>query len=161
MPYLCVTMNMPLMLRTDIFRASVILPVILLLHCTKNKAGTNTILYDKPLSEIQSFINGKWDLRYEHGGIATMTIQLTNVSWEFSNGIRVTENYHGQIIADTVISWARATGLFINGDSTYLMQFPDEQGVPWVYVIDGIYNDTLVLHDNAVDGFFYHFTRSK
>ena len=140
---------------------SVIVLGILALHCKKSTQDLNITLYDKPLSVIQSHINGKWALRYEHGGLALQTIQQSDFIWEFSTGSRVTEYYHGGIIADTVISWVLNAGLLKNGDSTYLMQFPDKQGVPWVCVIDGIYNDTLVLHDNAVDGFYCHFTRSN
>jgi hypothetical protein len=148
------------MSKAGIFRVSVILLAILLLHCKKSTPGLNITLYNKPLSVIESYINGKWDLRYVHGGFALQTIQQSDYFWELTTGNRITENVHGVITADTVINWVRDAGQLINGDSTYLMEFSDKQTLPRVYVVDGIFNDTLVLHDNAVDGFYYHFTRS-
>jgi len=41
------------------------------------------------------------------------------------------------------------------------MAIKDIQGVPWVYVIEQIYNDTLIYHDNSSDAIFYHFIKSK
>jgi len=144
-----------------LFSALPILLVGLIEQCKKNTQHLNITLHDKPLSVIQSYIQGKWELRYEHGGISTQTIPQTNFFWEFSTKNRVTEYYHGAIIADTSINWVRDLGLFIAPDSTFVMNFFDKQGVPWVYIVDGIYNDTLLLHDNAVDGFYYHFTKSN
>jgi hypothetical protein len=85
------------MSKTGISRLSVIALAIVLLHCKKSTPGLTITLYDKPLSIIQSHINGKWNLRYVHGGLSTRTIQQSDVTWEFSPGNRVTENYHGEI----------------------------------------------------------------
>ena len=40
------------------------------------------------------------------------------------------------------------------------MEFTNKQFLPHVYVVDGIFNDTLMLHDNSADGYYFHFTRS-
>jgi hypothetical protein len=149
------------MSKTGIFRSSVILLAILLPHCKKSTPGLNITLYDKPLSVIESYINGKWNLRYLQGGLALQTIQQSDYFWEFRNGNRIKVNVYDVTITDTVINWVRDAGLLINGDSTYLLELPDNRTLPGVYVVDGIFNDTLVLHDNAVDGFYYHFTRSN
>jgi len=41
------------------------------------------------------------------------------------------------------------------------MTFFDKEQVPWGYVVDGIFNDTLVIHDNAYDGMYYYFAKVK
>jgi hypothetical protein len=149
------------MRKIGLSQASALLMAILLMYCKKSSEHLNITLHDKPLSVIQSYIQGQWELRYMKGGIATQTIQQTNYFWQFGSKDRLTETDQGTITADTTITWKRDLGLFIGTDSTYLMNFFDKQGVPWVYVVDGIYNDTLLLHDNAVDGYFYHFTKSN
>jgi len=153
--------KIPEMSKTGISLLSVIALASVLLHCKKITPGLTITLYDKPLSVIESHINGKWNLRYLHGGLSTQTIQLSDVTWAFGTGDRITEIYHGTTISDTVINWMRDAGQLIGVDSTYLMDFTDKQFLPRVYVVDGIFNDSLVLHDNAVDGFYYHFTRSN
>ncbi|MEJ7682413.1 MAG: hypothetical protein WKG06_32085 [Segetibacter sp.] len=63
---------------------------------------------------------------------------------------------------DAPINWVRDEGLNIGpNNSTYIIRFLDKEEVPWNYVVDGIFNDTLVIHDNAYDGMYYHFTRVK
>src|ERR1700730_15894379 len=148
------------MRKNGLSQASALLMALLLMYCKKSSEHLNITLHDKPVSVIQSYMQGKWELRYMKGGFATQTIQQTDFFWEFGSDYRITEKYHGTIIVDTTITWVRDLGLFIGTDSTYLMNFFDKRGVPWVYTVDGIYNATLLLHDNAGDGFYYHFTQS-
>ena len=42
----------------------------------------NIVLYDKPLSVIRQHIQGKWQLIYGKGGIATNTQYYYNNFWE-------------------------------------------------------------------------------
>ena len=51
--------------------------------------------------------------------------------------------------------------MYLNGDSTYIMTFVDKYEAPSSYVIDRIYYDTLIYHDNSDDPMFYSCTRSK
>lgn len=128
--------------------------------CKKSHTPINITLYDKPLSVIQQNIQGKWKLIYGKGGIATVTQYYHDNFWEF-NDDRIKIASSGSIVADTTINWDYNIGTYTNGDSTFLLNFYDKVNVPWVYVVERIYNDTLILHDNSSDAFFYHFIKSN
>lgn len=86
----------------------------------------------------------------------------TNFFWTFTSTNRVTQSYHDIVIVDASIEWVRDKGLFIGpNDSTYIMRFVDKEGLPWNYVVEGISDDTLLIHDNAYDTMYYHFTKVK
>lgn len=126
---------------------------------TGNTALTIT-LYNKPLDTIQSYIRGRWKCHYGKGGIAANMVQYyNNYYWTFTSNNRVEQTYNGIVVTDTTIKWIRARGSYTNSDSTFIMSFYDKQNVPWVYVVDGFVNDTLVLHNNYADAVFYHFTK--
>ncbi len=126
---------------------------------TPQKATLNIILYDTSLSVIQQYIQGKWELIYGKGGIAANTIQYYHDNfWEFNNDrIKIIDS--GNTVADTTIRWIFDRGAFTNGDSTYVMNFHDKLGYVYDYVVDQIYNDTLILHEQASDAVFYHFIK--
>lgn len=127
-----------------------------------NHIVTNIILYNKPLDTIQFYIQGKWECHYGKGGIAANNIQYYhNYYWSFGSNNRLIQSYNGATTTDTAINWIKELGTYTNGDSTFIMSFHDKQNVPWVYVVDGIYNDTLILHNNYSDAIFYHFTKSN
>lgn len=128
--------------------------------CKKDGSKVNITLHDKQLSTIQSYIIGKWDLKYEQGGFTALTFPQTNFFWTFTSANKVTKSYHDTIVADASITRVRDHGLFLGtNDLTYIMRFLDKEEVPWNYVVDGIFNDTLVIHDNAYDGMYYYFTK--
>lgn len=130
--------------------------------CKKDRSKVNITLYNKPLSTIKSYIVGKWDLKYEQGGISSLTFPQTNFFSTFTSDNRVTESYHDTIIVDASISWVRDIGSNIGlNNLTYVMRFRDKEEVPWNYVVDGIFNDTLVIHDNGSDAMYYHFAKVK
>jgi len=135
----------------------------LILSCHKDKfTPINITLYDKPLETIQHYIHGKWKLVYAKGGICSTCIDYcNNCSVEFTMDNKFISNTYAITSDTTTIQWIRDMGIYTNNDSTYLMTFKDKQGVPWVYVIERIYNDTLIYHDNSVDAMFYHFIKSK
>ncbi|RYE27375.1 MAG: hypothetical protein EOP45_01400 [Sphingobacteriaceae bacterium] len=131
-------------------------------QCKKDRSPTNIILYNKPLSVIQSNIQGTWKLQYVKGGFIANYIKSfhnDNVLWQFPSGKRVLENYNGQIYTDTIITWVKDLGVSTGQDSTFIMQFYDKRSYPYNYVVDGIYSDSLVLHDNAVDGQHFYFSK--
>lgn len=130
------------------------------IQCEKQTEHLNVTLYDKPLSVIQSYVQGRWKCHYGKGGIAANQIQhYDNYYWTFTSDNRVQQSYNGDLVTDTTVKWVKALGTYTNGDSTFIMSFSDKRGYPNVYVADRIVNDTLVLHDNSSDAVFYHFTK--
>ncbi len=129
-------------------------------QCKKERNDSTIILYNKPLTTIQSYIQGNWKLHYGKGGICGSCIQYYDSSfWKFTNNNEIKISYKGTIITDTIITWRRDLGTYTNGDSTFVMNFYDKQGYPSNFVVDRIFNDTLILHDNSSDAVFYHFTK--
>lgn len=124
---------------------------------------TNVILYDKPLETIQRYIQGKWKLVYSKGGFCgTCKYYYDNSFIEFTSNNRVlVPKYDGTYLTDTTIEWVRDIGTYTNNDSTFLMKFYDKYGNPNVYVIEQIYYDTLIYHDNSSDAMFYHYVKSN
>jgi len=131
--------------------------------CKKNQPTLNVILYDKPLSKIQSYIQGTWRLQYEKGGICSICVNNfanKNYFTQFGLNNKIKQTFDNNIITDTTIDWEKSWAYYINIDSTYNMNFYDKRGYPYNYVVDGIFNDTLKLHDNySVDAVYYYFTK--
>ena len=122
----------------------------------------NIVLYNQPLDTIQHYILGKWKFVYGKGGICGSCIHYCNNCYvEFTSDNKFISNTYAITSDSTIIHWVRDVGTYTNADSTYLMAIKDIQGVPWVYVIEQIYNDSLIYHDNSSDAIFYHFIKSK
>jgi hypothetical protein len=147
-----------------------IIPLSLILfycvmQCKKDApkdAPINIVLYNQPLKTIQHYIQGKWRLVYGKGGICgTCKFPCDNCFIEFTSSNKVISNSFVITSDTTSIHWTRDIGTYTNNDSTYLMHFWDKQGVPWVYVIQEVYYDTLIYHDNSSDAMFYHCVKSK
>ena len=147
-----------------------IIPLILILLCCfiqckkddKPVKPVNIVLYNQPLDTIQHYVLGKWKFVYGKGGICSTCIHYCNNCYvEFTSDNKFISNTYTITSDTTIIHWVRDIGTYTNGDSTYLMTIKDIQGVPWVYVIEQIYNDTLIYHDNSSDAIFYHFIKSK
>ena len=131
-------------------------------QCKKDKGPLNITLYDKPLSTIQNYIQGKWKCHYGKGGIAANNIQYyNNLFWIITTTSKIQISNNGNITTDTTINWIKDVAPYTNGDSTFIMSFFDKLGYPANYVVDKIINDTLILHETAVDAVFYHFTKSN
>jgi len=130
------------------------------LQCKKDNSPLTITLYNKPLSTIKSYIKGNWKLHYGKGGIVANMIQYyNNTFWNFTPDNRIKASYDGVTTTDTTTNWVKDMGTYTNGDSTFILNFYDKQDVPWNYVVEQIYNDTLILHDNSSDAVFYHFTK--
>jgi hypothetical protein len=131
-------------------------------QCGKEKDPSNITLYNKSLSTIQRTIYGRWKLEYVKGGfIASYIRWFSNVSyvWQFNSGNRVKQIYNDTVLTDTSVVWKRDLGVYTGSDSTFIMMFYDKRGYPYNYVVDGIFNDSLQLHDNASDPVYYHFSK--
>ena len=143
-------------LQNLLFYIILIIFPLCVIECKKDTGGHQ-------FDAIQAFIQGKWKLEYVQGGIANVirSFHNENVTWQFYSGNRITVNYNGAIYTDTTISWSRSTnrGLGTGTDLAYIMSFY-ENGGNNIKVVDGIINDSLILHDNADDGQYYHFSKS-
>lgn len=132
-------------------------------ECKKDNSQLNITLYDKPLSVIQSSIQGKWKLEYEKGGICSICVSdfhNKNYLRQFTNDNRIVKSNNDTIITDTSINWIYETGTFPY-KLTYTINFNDKQNVPWVYNVYGKVNDSLILHDHSDDPVYYHFSKQN
>ena len=126
----------------------------------KPQQKANITLYDKPLAVIRANIMGKWKLQYEKGGFCGTCIyrNFQNFIWEFTSDNKFIQTYNDTLFVDSDIVWPRIK--YFDG-FTYLMSFHDLDGVPWNYIVKGIYNDTLVFSDYSSDPVSYYLTRSN
>lgn len=147
----------------NFLKAVYLFPLIILFcfaQCKKGRKPLNMTLYDKPLSVIRANIREKWQLRYGKGGIASNNVQqYNNCYFEFNVDDKIKIITDNIVFTDTLITWINEPGIYTNGTSTFTMNFNDKQGYPNVYIVDKIVNDTLVLHDYAVDAVYYYFTK--
>lgn len=131
-------------------------------QCKKEHTASTITLYNQPLKTIQSYIQGKWKLQYGKGGICSICVQYYDSSfWKFNYNNKIQISNNGSLNTDTTINWIKDVAPYTNGDSTFIMSFFDKLGYPANYVVDKIINDTLILHETAVDAVFYHFTKSN
>ena len=152
-------------MKNSLYTSFVIVPILIIFcfaQCKKEHNTLNITLYDKPLGTIQSYIQGKWQLHYGKGGICGNCIQYyNNRFWTITTTNKIQISNNGNLTTDTTINWIKDVGTYTNGDSTFIMSFFDNLGYPANYVVDKIINDTLILHENAADAVFYHFTKSN
>lgn len=131
---------------------------ILISACEKKYDRHNLILYDKPLSVIQSCIQGNWKVEYEKGGFCGRCVwNISDFYWYFGPGDVVKQTYRDTLITDGSIIWE--WGKPYNFDETYIMNFSDERGYPYLYVVYELKNDTLILADAGSDPMFYYLTK--
>ena len=122
----------------------------------------NISLHDKPLSFIQSHIKGNWKLHHESGGFCGSCVFFPNDS-SFNLFISLTPE---KIIArnaarttvDTTIVWSNVN---IFGDSTFIMNFHDKNGYPFILGAREIINDTLALYQPGPDGLYFYYTKTN
>jgi hypothetical protein len=116
----------------------------------------NNVLYDKPLEVIQKYILGKWKLAYAKGGIAYEKIYCDSCIIEFTSDNRYLFRYNDSpYLINVTINWRRGYSCAVR-DSTWLW---DYGGIS--YVIDRIYNDTLIYASEFADGYSYHLVKTK
>jgi hypothetical protein len=114
----------------------------------------NITLYDKPLSVIQQYTNGKWNLDYVIGGIAGHTyIDENNSYLIFSpDHITIGDDVRG-VIVDTNLVWKQIN---IFSDPVYSYTYP---GASQHYIVLQIQDDTLRIRDTFDDGYQYYYSR--
>ncbi len=134
--------------------------ILLVASCSNNsdRRKTNIQLYDKPLSIIKSHMEGKWQLHYIKGGFITNYVQqYDDCYWKFElNNADKLKTINGPISADTIIFWEAGQDNYAG--ETYIMNFYDKDNIPNSFIVDGIYNDTLMIHINSADAMFFYFT---
>lgn len=131
-------------------------------ECRKERQALTITLHDKPLATIQSYIHGKWRLQYAKGGFCGTCVWpgRQNQYILINEQTIVFGNDSAGIIHDTTIKWIRARDVF--SDSTFLLTYYYPRGAgpfPISYIVDGIYNDTLKLVENANDPLYYYYTK--
>lgn len=144
--------------------------VITAFGCKKDKTikpqyNSNITLYNKPLDVIKANILGKWQLiYYDFSWIPNSKHYYQDHYTEFtSNGNRRIDMVKDSVIMDAAITWLKAndgqaTGVPY-GTTTFVMSYHNKYGTPFDYVVDSIFNDTLILHFNAADGFSDYYVR--
>jgi hypothetical protein len=122
-------------------------------QCKKHEP-VNITLYNQPLEVIQKYIQGRWKFVYAKGGIAGNNVFYCDSCFVVftSDNRYLTQFNDGPYLKNRPITWERGS---YDGDSTWLMNFggPD-------YVIDKIYYDTLIYHENMADCSYYHLIKS-
>lgn len=115
----------------------------------------NITLYNQPADTIRKYIVGhRWQLQYSYGGI-------TGNDKNTADGIYYTFMQDGKMKVETPAntetnpySLEKKRDIF-TGDSTYVIT----GALQWK--VEGIFNDTLKLSDNYVDGYHYALIRAK
>jgi len=144
------------------FLLAILFASMLSISGCKKETPINIILYDKPLTTIKSYIHGKWNLIYGKGGICgTCVFPCDNCTVEFTTDDRFISKSFVVTTDTTKITWIKDVGMYLQGDSTYLMTFYAYPYFRDAYVIDKIYFDTLIYYDNASDPMFYYCVKSK
>ncbi len=112
-------------------------------------------LYDKPLDTIKKHITGqRWQLLYSTGGIAGDQVNKFDSTFYTltKSGKLITEK--DGIKEEAPYAWEEARDIFTGNDIYVITGI-----VQWK--VQGIYNDTLRLSDNYVDGFDYALVRTR
>jgi hypothetical protein len=131
------------------------------IQCKGDSEPVNIVLYNQPLSVIQKSIKGSWSLKYIYGGISPQKITEKNKAYMIlaPNHITLGDDVSGTT-ADTTIVWVNSTNIF--NQQTYLMSFQWEGNIfPEYKIVDQIKNDTLIIIDNAYDGYSYYYVKTN
>lgn len=128
-------------------------------HKDKNEEYISISLRDKTLPIIQTYITGRWKLDYMFGGLISKKYIDTLDTYMILNPQHIIiGDKMNNVIIDTSIVWLRTKTVF--NDTTYLLCY-SWYGYPWpeTKIVDQIKVDTLILLDNANDGFSYFFSK--
>lgn len=115
-------------------------------------------LYNKPLNQIRSTLNGKWKVHKTQGGFAGLTQYPINTFVEFKFGDNEAndslKSYNDTaIFVNNKVTWSKQyTNIWIS-DSTYLMKYITVTIFPVETIVYKIKNDTLEIRDNYPSGY--------
>lgn len=140
----------------------ILLIVCCQIQCKKSADKINIQLYDQPLSIIQKYITGRWKLEYtEGGGLNNRLPDVSDTYMTLDSSHITIKNKNGYFV-DTTITWQKVA----YGSATtytYLMKYSDRNyPVPFVYAVQRIQDDMLVLRDRftSEDSYLY-FSKSN
>lgn len=116
---------------------------------------SNISLYDKPLDTIKKHVTGRrWQLVYSIGGMTGDDKNtFTTTFYTLTKAGKLVTEKDGQT-SEASYNWKLTRDIF-TGDSTYVISGI----VQWK--VEGIYDDTLRLADNYVDGYGYALVPAK
>lgn len=118
------------------------------------------VLYDKPLANIRACVVGGWQIHYRKGGLTgNMREDFTNIFITIRPNDSVYYIDSDVVKAQTKITWKSTTT--IQGKNTFAITFSDNNGAPFLWVVQAKLQDTLHLSDNIVDGWGYALTMKK
>ncbi len=110
-------------------------------------------LWNKPADTIRKYIQGSWNLLYYYGGLAGLPSTYTNKVWrftKFNNRIEIAPNA-SPVVSAFQMEWCRIW----SPDSSFIIKH--NSGINLVALYK--HKDTLILADDAYDGFYYHLVK--
>jgi hypothetical protein len=140
------------------------LSLLNLMQCKKDQPiiiSSNIVLKDKPLEVIKAHIAGKWALNYEKGGIcnACPPVIIDSNITDFNKGDLINVSLKGSITLNAPITWKHEKDVY--QEMTYTLNYQDDRGYDYHFIVNGITNDTLRISDNAFDPVSYYYSRIK
>ncbi len=129
-----------------------------IVNCKKDDP-VDIVLHDKSLKTIQQYIHGQWRLVYSKTG--STRYPCDNCSVEFTQDDKFISNVLTIYVTPYSIIWVKDKGMFLNGDSTFLMTIGHEFGYSQSFVIDKIINDTLIFYENFEFPYSYYCVKSR
>ena len=135
-----------------------IIIAISIVNCKKDHP-VNIVLHDKPLKTIQQYIYGQWSLVYSK--IGSVRYPCDSCKVEFTQDDKFISNVLTAYATPYSIIWVKDIGMFLGGDSTYLMTIGHEFGYSQSFVIDKIINDTLIFYENFEYPYSYYCLKSR
>lgn len=116
---------------------------------------SNIALFDKPLDTIKKHITGqRWQLIYSTGGIAGDQMnKFDSTYYTLTKSGKLIKEKDGKS-EEAPYTWEEVRDIF-TGNNIYVI------GGIVQWKVQGIYNDTLRLSDNYVDGFDYALIRAR
>lgn len=139
-------------------RKIILLLFLFLLSCNKESNTAKGKLKNKSLAAIRSKIQGRWQLHYTYGGITGHIRQdFINSFMEFKPNDSISWILDNTLWINDKINWINTTDIF--HESTYIISCEDFRTYPYTWIVDGIYNDTLILISNGSEPDKYHLTK--
>lgn len=117
-------------------------------QCKKEQNFSNTKLYNKTTAEIESYIQGKWRVHYQSGGICGICIydrERFNEYYEFEKYKKIKYVYNNIQVLDTIYRWQEYQSNTADYIHKILEYYEGGFTPPSHFEVYEIKNDTLVL----------------